>query len=685
MIVRDEYPGSHWNLRGTILSDLLVACAMLVLALILTLPAASTHASERTPLALTGPADVRTLSSHFEYTIDPDWQLNVNDFVGASALDMQPVTGPVPDFGHTTAKIWLRIRVANETSKEHDWRLALSVGYTQQIAIYKVSTDGKIETLIDLKEDSPFNARPINHPKIVVPFDLVPGETATLIVSYYTEGASRHAISVATPSSLMQDASVNTAKGFAFYGMMLVMIALATVAFMALRQFVFAAYASYFLSIFLYIAYVDGVAFQFIWPSYPQFNSVAALVTGSGVIVFGALFAISYLQTARYHPIMHRALVGVIVLVLVLDVVLWATDRQLLNKLLVYLILIGVLTCLTTGLVAARTRFREVRFYVLAWMANLVPAIFFTAWVILGVTQTVITPYDLIRLTLTIDALMMGVAIFDRYNHLRQLAAEETLSYAQRTLALTQRLAALEVSYEQATTSARQHQENVKDTVHDLRQPMHALRLSLRQLASGKLKNATDVGQIEAALGYMERLVVERLADQPEVPEKASAAQEDQSKTASENKNASEPGLHGVLRGVADMFASEASNKGLELKLVLAAPDAEVAAYPLMRILANLVSNAIKYTREGRVLIALRRHGSGHRIEVHDTGPGLSGAAFQLALQRNQRLERDRDVAEGSGLGLAVAKETVDANNWLLTSCEGRRTGASIRVHIAAG
>ena len=44
------------------------------------------------------------------------------------------------------------------------------------------------------------------------------------------------------------------------------------------------------------------------------------------------------------------------------------------------------------------------------------------------------------------------------------------------------------------------------------------------------------------------------------------------------------------------------------LPVRLAAPDAEVAAYPLMRVIANLVSNAIKYTREGRILIGLRRH-----------------------------------------------------------------------------
>ena len=131
------------------------------------------------------------------------------------------------------------------------------------------------------------------------------------------------------------------------------------------------------------------------------------------------------------------------------------------------------------------------------------------------------------------------------------------------------------------------------------------------------------------------------------------------------------------------MFAAEAAVKGLGLRLVLTAPDAEVAAYPLMRVVANLVSNAIKYTPQGRILIGLRRHGGGHRIEVHDTGPGLSGAAFEQALLRNQRLDRDRATADGTGLGLSVVREIADVNDWQITSCAHRRTGASIRIAMA--
>ncbi len=658
-----------------------LACVLMVLSLVMTLPTAPTIAAEPHLLTLTGPADAEMLGRHLEYTTDADWQLEVADFVEPSSVAMQPLPGPVPDFGYTAARIWLRLHVANATALQDAWYFFLHANFTQQVAVYRIASDGSVTTLLDLTEDSPFAARPVRDPQMVAPFDLAPGEAATLVVAYYSQGASRLSMSVETPASFDALSQASAAKSYAFYGMMLVMIALATVALVVLRQPVFAAYAGYLSSIFVYIAHADGTAFQYIWPFFPRFNSMASAVAGSGVMVFGALFAITFLQTARYHPVMHRVLVAVIVWVLATDILLWSTDPQLLKRLLVLMISVCTLTFLTAGLVAARTRFREVRFYVFAWGAGLIPAVLFTARFAFGVEPAFITPYDAIRLALVFDALMMGLAIFDRYNHLRQAAMEETVAHAQRNLALSQRLASLEASYQQVTANARRREESVKDTVHDLRQPMHALRLSLGQMLDPRSGQESDAGQVEAALGYMERLVAERLADGTDANGGAAMPAAD---SAGVHSPSAEPGLHGVLRGVADMFASEAAAKGLRLRLVLAAPDAGVAAYPLMRAVANLVSNAIKYTPRGRVVIALRRSGAGHRIEIHDTGPGLGGAAFEQALRRHERLERDLAAADGSGLGLAVASEAVAANGWRLSACDARRTGASIRIDVPA-
>jgi hypothetical protein len=495
--------------------SVLLRFALAVIALVMTLPHAPSFAAGQEPLVLTGPADAKALGRHFEYTTDPDWQLKVADVIGPSAVAMQPLPGPIADFGYTPAKIWLRLGVVNQTADTGEWRFFVHANFTQQIAIYRIGADGAVTTLLDLTEDTPFSARPVNDPQMVAPFDLAPGEAATLVVAYYSQGASRLSMSIETPESFAAQAGLGAAKSYAFYGMMLVMIVLAAAALAVLRKPVFAAYTGYLASIFIYVAHADGMAFQYLWPDFPRFNSQASVVAGSGVMVFGGLFAITFLQTARHHRIVHWVLVAIVASVLAVDIVLWATDPQLLKRLLVIMLLICSLAYLAAGIIAARKRFREVRFYVFAWSAAAVPAFLFTARYGFGYEPTFVTTYDAIRLALLFDAMMMGLAIFDRYNHLRRAAMDETVAHAQRNVALGQRLAVLEERYAQVTALAREREESVKDTVHDLRQPMHALRLSLRQMLSGQAGRATDVGQVESALGSMEAMVSERLAAQP--------------------------------------------------------------------------------------------------------------------------------------------------------------------------
>jgi signal transduction histidine kinase len=70
----------------------------------------------------------------------------------------------------------------------------------------------------------------------------------------------------------------------------------------------------------------------------------------------------------------------------------------------------------------------------------------------------------------------------------------------------------------------------------------------------------------------------------------------------------------------------------------------------LMRIMSNLVSNAVKYTHRGKVLIGVRRSGVKAVLCVADTGPGMSEndlARFREAYQKGES-------SEGHGLGLSV-------------------------------
>jgi Na+/proline symporter/signal transduction histidine kinase len=103
-------------------------------------------------------------------------------------------------------------------------------------------------------------------------------------------------------------------------------------------------------------------------------------------------------------------------------------------------------------------------------------------------------------------------------------------------------------------------------------------------------------------------------------------------------------------------FEPQARNKHLALRFVGTAALIRSDRRLLQRLLQNLVSNAIKYTAQGRVLVGCRRSGAALRIEVWDTGPGIPAAQQQLVFQEFRRLDQGARVAPGLGLGLSIVE-----------------------------
>ena len=74
----------------------------------------------------------------------------------------------------------------------------------------------------------------------------------------------------------------------------------------------------------------------------------------------------------------------------------------------------------------------------------------------------------------------------------------------------------------------------------------------------------------------------------------------------------------------------------------------------LRRLVQNLVSNAIKYTRQGRVLVGVRRRGRSFELQVLDTGIGIAADKIGTIFREFTRLDEGAREAQGLGLGLSI-------------------------------
>ena len=179
---------------------------------------------------------------------------------------------------------------------------------------------------------------------------------------------------------------------------------------------------------------------------------------------------------------------------------------------------------------------------------------------------------------------------------------------------------------------------------HDLRQPLHALNLFAAQLRNetDETERARLVTRISEALGAMNELF-EALLDMSKL--EAGVV---------EPKVTDFP-VERVLKRLESTFVVATRSKGLRMSAVPGKVHVRSDFILLERMLLNLVSNAVRYTQTGGVLIGARRRGSSIRIDVVDTGAGIPPSEQAKVFGEFYQLEPGKAMRrEGLGLGLSI-------------------------------
>jgi len=114
--------------------------------------------------------------------------------------------------------------------------------------------------------------------------------------------------------------------------------------------------------------------------------------------------------------------------------------------------------------------------------------------------------------------------------------------------------------------------------------------------------------------------------------------------------------LADVFSGIKTDLEPMAREKHIDLTFVPTSLSVKSDRRLLRRLIQNLVSNAIKYTPTGRVLVGVRRRKTKLRLEVWDTGVGIPLSQQKLVFDEFQRLDDGAKLARGLGLGLSIVE-----------------------------
>ena len=180
---------------------------------------------------------------------------------------------------------------------------------------------------------------------------------------------------------------------------------------------------------------------------------------------------------------------------------------------------------------------------------------------------------------------------------------------------------------------------------HDILQPLNAARLYVTSLIErqGGREDARLVGNIDASLEAVEEIFgalldMSRLDTGAMRPEFASFR------------------IDELMRQIELEFAPLAGARGSNSNSCRCSLVVRSDRRLLRRLIQNLVSNAIKYTPSGRVLVGCRRRGENLRVDVYDTGIGIPESKQRDIFVEFHRLDQGARIARGLGLGLSIVE-----------------------------
>lgn len=560
--------------------------------------------------------------------------------------------------------VWATLDVTNPTAKRMNARLDTRAGILNNILDAYIVRDDQNQSQIWANNwlEKPYDQQsPQMRLRASTAFSLDPGETIQLWIHYPYGFYIHEELWLINEQDFVERRTGDAGYAAFFFGWRAALI-ISVFAFAVILKSRLAMYYGLFAAaLFAFFLENYGFTYTYLFRSFKA-DQIWFTSTGGLAFTFFGLMCRDFLNAPRLYPMLNRVLTWTMVLgwgVAVISMLLGPHPLSQMLLLPVVVIFVGV--CIYGTVLGVRNQHPGAVLFLIATVMLFANCFFgLLTWPPLYLIPAQVN-IDVTHAGFSLDAFLFAGALVSQALALRR---ERDSAHLAQIAALKEKakiatqLNTVSANYEHASALAETRRKALAEASHDLKQPLLSLQLSLR--------NREDVEAVSQGISYMQSVVDKTLRETH--PNNAGAP-----KTVRIDRVAR---LETVFQNVVTMFSDEAKDKGIELKMVASSATIKAEPVILMRLLTNLVANAIKHTDSGRVLVGAKRHGETISVQIWDTGHGVSAEQLKTIFDPYV----SGAASSGEGLGLSVVKALAEANNWTVRMTSHLGQGSMVEI-----